>query len=373
MPFFPSDSDTPVAQLTAAGRNLLARSIVPRGKLNGTDPDLPLVTFKLAGFAVGDGGYDLGNPLIITPIVDATSQAIATVSILDNRFDVNDAIIINGVSFPVGLTVVASGTAIGGTDSGGPNSFGTVELNPGTLAPSAHIGQRLKLTGGTLGGLTELIFSNTDSQIEIDKTWVAAGATFPTVPDNTTTWQIITNAPGSNTWTPGADEEGSAQNLANAINASSHPLIKNVVRASVSGAIITIEAIALGANGNLNTLVEFDGGGFSLDNFGVLPGLGSLDGGTDPSLENQKFPPSFPDVENFVDIEMPNLSATSLVCRIGATDANHGLGEIGIYVDIIDSVNPAEIGSRILYAISHFPIVAKNANSVFVTRVLTQY
>jgi hypothetical protein len=164
-----------------------------------------------------------------------------------------------------------------------------------------------------------------------------------------------------------------ATNIATAINGSSHPLIQNVVKATVSGEVVSVLAIADGANGNLNTLIEFDAGGIGINNFGITPGTGFLAGGIDPYLESQKFPASAPDVEPFYDIEFPNISAVSLVCRIGTTDANVGLGELGIYVDIIDSVNPDEIGSRILYAITHFAIVAKNANSNFVTRAITQY
>ena len=156
MPFLPPESDIPVAQLTLAGRNLLARSIVPRGKEDGNDPDAPLVTFKLAGFAVGDGGYYLTNPLQITAINDQTTGALATVAVLDNRFDANDAIVVNGVSFPVGIILVASGTATGGTDAGGSIGGGTVDLDPNTLVSGAHIGQTLRLTGGTLAGLTEI-------------------------------------------------------------------------------------------------------------------------------------------------------------------------------------------------------------------------
>lgn len=185
MPYLPPDTDIPVAQLTLAGRNLLARSIVPRGKLDGEDPDAPLVTFKLAGFAVGDGGYLLSNPLQLTPINDQTTDALATVAILDNRFDVNDAIVINGVSFEAGILLVASGSAIGGTESDGSgggqtpgyddgvfpdNSSGfggTIDLDPNTLVPGAHIGQTLRLTGGTLAGLTEQIVTNSAIQIEI--------------------------------------------------------------------------------------------------------------------------------------------------------------------------------------------------------------
>jgi len=145
------------------------------------------------------------------------------------------------------------------------------------------------------------------------------------------------------------------------------------VKATVSGDVVTILALANSELGNLNTLVEFDAGGLGINNFGVTPGTGFLAGGISPSLESQKFPAVSPNVEPFYDIELPNISAVSLVCRLGTTDANVGLGEIGIYVDITDSVNPDEIGNRILYAISHFAIVAKNANSNFVTRVITQY
>jgi hypothetical protein len=193
------------------------------------------------------------------------------------------------------------------------------------------------------------------------------------VPDHTTDWEIYTNAPGADKWVPGEDLAETAENIAAAINGSSDPLIQNVVKATVTGTVVSILAIANGSIGNLNTLVEFDAGGFGIDNFGITPGTGFLAGGLDPVLESQKFPPTAPDVEPFYDIEFPNVSAVSLVCRIGPTDANVGLGELGIYVDIIDSVNPDEIGSRILYAITHFAIIAKNSNSNFVTRAITQY
>jgi hypothetical protein len=380
---------------------------VPRGKLDGNDPDAALVAFKLAGFAVGDGGYSLSNPLQLTDINDQTTEALATVAILDNRFDVNDAVVINGVEFKVGIRVVDSGTATGGTDNGGTTGGyddllgetwsdntggdgGTLTVTPGSIATNAHIGQILRLTGGTLAGLTEQIIENTDTIIEIGilnptgpvppagitvgKSWAQAGAyDSGIVPDHTTTWEIYTNAPGEDTWIPGSSLAETAENLAAAINASSKPLIQNVVKATVSGDVVTILAIADGANGNLNTLTEVDAGGFGMNNFGITPGTGFLAGGLDPVLESQKYPSAAPDVADFYDIEFPNSAAVSLVCRIGTTDANVGLGELGIYVDITDSVNPDEIGTRILYAVTHFAIVAKNSNSNFVTRAITQY
>ena len=97
-------------------------------------------------------------------------------------------------------------------------------------------------------------------------------------------------------------------------------------------------------------------------------------GGDSPSLESAKFPAGAPgDLEDFLDIERPNAEAVSLVCRVPQDVGNVGFGEVGIYADITDSVNPSEIGNRILYAVGHFPIVAKNTKSVYVTRVITQY
>ena len=152
MPYVPPDSDIPVATLTLAGRNLLARSIIPRSQLTGNEPLQTLVNFQLAGFVVGDGGYLLANPLQLSTIIDNTTQALATVAILDNRFDVGDSIVINGVDFPVGLVVVATGTASGGgTDAGGVTAgyddtvVNNIAGGGGTLittglAANAHIG-----------------------------------------------------------------------------------------------------------------------------------------------------------------------------------------------------------------------------------------
>ena len=410
MPYFPSVTDDPIAILTLEGRNLLARSIIARSELTGNEPLRTLVSFRLAGFAMGDGGYKLDNPLQISPISDATTQALATIAITDNRFDATDNIRINGVDFPVGIVVVATGTASGGgTDDGGPTSGyndGTVDnlangggtLITSGLSTNAHIGQRLRIVSGTLAGLDEEIVSNTQTTIEIGitdfegaqfpvaqppnpadgtdvgKSWDQSGSNGIVVPDVTSVFQILTSNPGAGTWVPGDTVEETAQNLADAINASTNPLIQNVVRASVVNAIVTVAALAAGTAGNDNTLVEFDTGGTGINNFDVLPGTGFLGGGISPSLESAAFPAGAPnDLEDFLDIERPNAEAVSLVCRVPQDVGNVGFGEIGIYADITDSVNPAEIGQRILYAVGHFPIVAKNTKSVYVTRVITQY
>lgn len=412
MPYFPSVTDDPIAILTLEGRNLLARSIIARSELTGNEPLRTLVSFRLAGFAMGDGGYKLDNPLQLSPISDATTQALATIAITDNRFSPTDNIRINGVDFPVGIVVLVTGTASGGgTDAGGPTSGyndgvvdnlagggGTLIDATSPFSTNAHVGQRLRIVSGTLAGLDEEIVSNTQTTIEIGitdfegaqftisqppnpadgddvgKSWDQAGSDGAVVPDITSEYQIITSNPGAGTWVPGDTVEETAQNLADAINASTNPLIQNVVLATVVNAVVTIAALSAGTAGNANTLVEFDAGGSGINNFDVLPGTGFLGGGISPSLESAAFPAGAPnDLEDFLDIERPNAESVSLVCRVPQDIGNVGFGEIGIYADITDSVNPSEIGNRILYAVGHFPIVAKNTKSVYVTRVITQY
>jgi hypothetical protein len=359
---------------------------------------------------MGDGGYPLDNPLLVTPIQDDTTQAVATISVTDNRFDSTDNIRINGVNFPAGVSVVATGTASGGSsENGGPTSGyndGTVDNLAGGggtiitsgLESNAHIGKRLRIVSGTLAGIDEEIVTNTQTTIEIGytdfqgtqfpipqppnpangtpvgKSWNQAGSDGVIIPDITSVYQIITNNPGSGTWVPGDTVEETAVNIANSINDSSNPLIQNVVRATAVNAVVTVEALSAGTSGNLNTLVEFDGGGFGINNFDVTPGSGFLSGGVSPALESAQFPASAPvDLEDFLDIERPSSDAVSLVCRVPQNVGNVGFGEIGIYADILDSVNPSEIGQRVLYAVGHFPIVAKNTKSVLVMRVITQY
>jgi hypothetical protein len=208
----------------------------------------------------------------------------------------------------------------------------------------------------------------------VGKSWHQAGSDGSVVPDATSLFQIITNIPGAGTWVPGDTLEETAANIAEAINASTNPSIQNVVKATVTGAIVTIQAISTGSKGNLNTLVAADAGGLGINNFGVLPGTGFLADGVGAALESPRYPSGTPDtVAAFLDVEYPNSSATSLVCRVAQSVGNYGLGEIGIYADIIDSPIASEIGERVLYAIGHFPIVAKNSSSVYVTRVIIQY
>lgn len=64
-------------------------------------------------------------------------------------------------------------------------------------------------------------------------------------------------------------------------------------------------------------------------------------------------------------------------CRLPATQtesaADYGLGEIGIWAEILNAHDPSEIGTVFLYAVGHMPIRAKTRRDVFLFRVVVNY
>lgn len=90
------------------------------------------------------------------------------------------------------------------------------------------------------------------------------------------------------------------------------------------------------------------------------------------SLENKFYPAA--DVAGFASIERPHPKTLVLNCRLGHSEPSNvgAIGELGIWVEIIESSVPSEVGSKVLFAIAHFPIIVKNLQNVFVLRVLIQ-
>lgn len=84
--------DTVIAQLTHEGRNLLARA-----KLGD-------VTFRIAGWQLGRGGYDSRNPVKIKPFIDSSTEAVGWIDIsMANTFVPGDKFYLNGVPFSYGV------------------------------------------------------------------------------------------------------------------------------------------------------------------------------------------------------------------------------------------------------------------------------
>ena len=96
----------------------------------------------------------------------------------------------------------------------------------------------------------------------------------------------------------------------------------------------------------------------------------------DPSLTalvDQIFPVTPGDTKSFESIERPSPKTLVLNCRLAQDEAVAGLGELGIYAEIIDSVVPSEIGDEFLLAVSHMPLITKVLQQVIVFRLIIQF
>lgn len=72
-------------------------------------------------------------------------------------------------------------------------------------------------------------------------------------------------------------------------------------------------------------------------------------------------------------IETPTLSTVVANCRLAKDDAVAGLGEIGVWAEIVYSLAPSEIGDTFLMAVSHFPIVTKTLRQAILYRMIIQF
>jgi len=96
----------------------------------------------------------------------------------------------------------------------------------------------------------------------------------------------------------------------------------------------------------------------------------------DPSLTallDQFFPVIVGDTKAFEAIEMPSPKTLVLNCRLAQSESVAGLGELGIWAEIVDSVIPSEIGEEFLLAVSHMPLITKVPQQVIVFRLVIQF
>jgi hypothetical protein len=70
--------------------------------------------------------------------------------------------------------------------------------------------------------------------------------------------------------------------------------------------------------------------------------------------------------------EQANSNCRVFYCLLEAGQATSTLGEIGIWAEIVYSPIAAEVGTTFLFAIGHFPLVAKNTDIQYVFRVSVQ-
>jgi hypothetical protein len=88
----------------------------------------------------------------------------------------------------------------------------------------------------------------------------------------------------------------------------------------------------------------------------------------------------YPDVTGyaaFQDIQEPTNTNLVFECRLPNTlvpsNADYGLGEVGIWAQVLVSNDPSEVGEVFLFAIAHMPIRAKTHRDAWLFRVSVQY
>ncbi len=121
-------------------------------------------------------------------------------------------------------------------------------------------------------------------------------------------------------------------------------------------------------------LLSFELAGFAVGRSGynatnpvhILPIDSSL---TD--LEDHFFPPS--GIKVLDAIETPTPTTIVADCRLSKDDAIAALGEIGVWAQIVYSINAPDIGTTFLLAVSHFPIVTKTLRQAILYRMIIQF
>lgn len=95
----------------------------------------------------------------------------------------------------------------------------------------------------------------------------------------------------------------------------------------------------------------------------------------DPSLTTlgDQFFPTTGTRKAFEAIELPTPATVVVNCRLASDESVAGLGEIGIWSEILFSTTPSEIGTEFLMAISHFPLQTKTLRQAILYRIIIQF
>jgi len=121
---------------------------------------------------------------------------------------------------------------------------------------------------------------------------------------------------------------------------------------------------------------------FRIGVFSFAVGTGGYDPGdplvaTQPDqfaveLENKVFPVGMGAYEPVDRVERPNETGISFLCRIETDEALVGLGELGIFAQILQSPVPEEVGTWFMFGLMHFPMECKHMKKVCGYRALFQ-
>ncbi len=84
--------------------------------------------------------------------------------------------------------------------------------------------------------------------------------------------------------------------------------------------------------------------------------------------------PVYPTSSTYASIDettYPNNAAVSFLCRLEATEAIHGLGELGLIATVTASpLFPSEVGTKFLFAVAHVPLQGKTLQHTYGWRII---
>ena len=96
--------------------------------------------------------------------------------------------------------------------------------------------------------------------------------------------------------------------------------------------------------------------------------------GADVELLDPMWPTILLPPEAIARYEAPNDYGMSFLCRVPSADAIAGIGEFGVYAEILSSpVDPTEVGDTVLFAHMHRPLHGNTLQDVLVWRLCVQF
>lgn len=76
--------------------------------------------------------------------------------------------------------------------------------------------------------------------------------------------------------------------------------------------------------------------------------------------------------KSYINYENPTGKTAIFNCRLNPTEAIAGLGEIGLWGEVLNSTTPSEIGEVFLFSVGHFPLQVKTRRQASVYRMIVQ-
>lgn len=352
--------DTIKCNLTLEGRNLLARIKFGHECI-----------FRVLGWQLGRGGYIHANPVHIEPIIDNADEAVGYIEVLDNSdWEAGDQIVLNGKSFirgthwNEGLSIPQTVTNIIDAihDSKDPRHYRLVNVdvdpgNPNRIRFSSVVTGNI-LAGKVFNFLPLDINTATDEitmpnhglvnamMVQIDTT-----GTLPSGAAALTNY-FVTNAT-ANTFKLSTTLNSPTYVDFTTVGTGVHSIVPTgnffpLNHAETVGLGDTVNFLVVPMTVPLSTTL--------LDAaYPVPPLLGTF---------------ALPDGR----IESPTSTTVSFVMRVpdGPVGMN-AYGEIGLWVEVLESSHPMEKGRKVLFAHAHFPILVKTDRSLLTFRAIVHF